>query len=211
MDKVLVVGAGGHAKVIVDILQQNREYEVIGLVDQPEAEGFWNIPVVGTDEDLARLRVEMKVEYAFVALGSGWLREKVAEKVTAAGYKLINVISKYAVLSNRITLGVGIVIMPGAVINADVSIGSGCIINTNASVDHEGVIGDYTHIAPGCALSGKVTVGRQCLLGTGCRVIDRISIGDNTIVGAGAAVVRNVEGNCTTVGVPAKIIKKNEL
>lgn len=201
------MGAGGHAKVIVDILQQNMEYEVVGLVDQKDKDGFWGIPVLGDDKDLPELRREINIDYAFVALGNGMLREKVTKKVIAAGFELINVISKYAVVSNRVKIGSGTAIMPEAVINADVVLGDGCIINTNASVDHEDVIGDYTHIAPGCALSGKVTVGRQCLLGTGCRVIDGITIGDNTIIGAGAVVISEIERDCTAVGVPARAIK----
>ena len=88
--------------------------------------------------------------------------------------------------------------------------GKGCIINTNASLDHEDVVGDYTHIAPGCALSGKVTVGKQCLLGTGCRVIDGISIGDNSTIGAGTVVIKAIAGNCTAVGVPARVIKREQ-
>ena len=200
------MGAGGHAKVIVDILQQNMEYEVVGLVDQDGKEGFWGIPVLGDDEDLPKLHTELNIDYAFVALGNGMLRERVTKKVAAAGFELINVISKYAVVSNRVEIGNGTVIMPGAVINADAVMGNGCIVNTNASVDHEDVIGDYTHIAPGCALSGKVTVGRQCLLGTGCRVIDGITIGDNTIIGAGAVVIRKIHGDCTVAGIPARAI-----
>lgn len=209
MKKVLIVGAGGHAKVVADILQQATEYEVIGLIDKKGAEGFWNIPVVGTDDDLRRVHTEMNVDYAFVALGNGQLREKVTERVVTAGYELITVISQYATISKRVKIGMGTVIMPGAVINADVVIGEGCIINTNASIDHEGIIGDYTHVAPGCALSGKVTVGRQCLLGTGSRVIDGINIGDNVVLGAGAVAVKHIKGNCTTVGVPARIIKRS--
>lgn len=208
MKKVLIIGAGGHAKVAVDILWQNKEYEIVGLVDRPGAKGFWNIPVVGRDEDLSRLKNEMHINYAFVALGNGQLRERVTQKVIAAGYDLVRVISKEAIISDYAKIGNGTVIMPGAVINAEAVIGEGCIINTNASVDHECLIGDYTHIAPGCALSGKIVIGRQCMLGTGCRVIDGISIGDNTVIGAGAVVIDSIAGNCTVVGVPGKIIKR---
>lgn len=209
MKKVLIIGAGGHSKVIVDILQQNMEYEIIGLVDQSGKSGFWGIPVVGNDSDLARLRNEMHVNYAFVALGNGQLREKVTQKAMAAGYELINIISRDAIISSHARIGRGTVIMPGAVVNADVVIGESCIINTNASVDHECRIGDYSHVAPGCALSGKTKIGRQCMLGTGCRVIDEIYIGDNTIIGAGAVVKDSIVGNCTVVGVPAKVIKSS--
>lgn len=208
MKAILVVGAGGHSKVIVDILQQNGEYEIAGLIDRSGTRGFWGIPVVGSDEDLDRLREELHIEYAFVALGKGQLREKVTQKVVDAGLEIISVLSKTAIISSRARIGKGTVVMPGAIINADAVIGNGCIVNTNASIDHECEIGDYTHVAPGCALSGKTIVGRQCLLGTGCRVIDGVHIGDNTIVGAGTVVIGSLEGNCTVVGVPGKIIKK---
>lgn len=207
MRKVVIVGAGGHAKVIADILRENGEYEIAGLVDCNPDKSFWGIPVLGNDDDLARIYREKAIKYAFVALGNGKLRERVTKRVLEVGFQVINVISKAAVVSRSACLGTGIVIMPGAVINADVKIGDGCIINTNASIDHEGILGEYTHIAPGCAVSGKVRIGKHCLLGTGSRVIDQIDIGDDTIVGAGAAVVKNLRGNCTAVGVPARVIK----
>lgn len=209
VERVLIIGAGGHAKVIADILQQNMEYEIIGLVDPQETNGFWDIPVVGNDGDLSRLRNAMCVNHAFVALGNGKLREKVTQKVMAAGYKLINAISKDAIISPHAKIGNGTAIMPGAVINADAVIGDGCIVNTNASVDHECRIGDYSHIAPGCALSGKTVIGRQCMLGTGCRVIDKINIGDNAVIGAGTVLIDSVAENCTVVGVPGKVVKED--
>lgn len=211
MKRVIVVGAGGHAKIIVDMLQQNGEYEVTGLVDNAAENGFWNIPILGKDDDLVNIYQEMGIKYAFVALGNGKLREKVTARVLSAGFKLINVISKHSVISPRTLLGVGNAIMPGSIINADVKIGNGCIINTNASIDHDGNIGDYTHVAPGSVVCGGVKIGSQCLLGAGCRVIDCMVIGNNTLIGAGAAVVVNIEGNCTVVGVPARIIKKNNI
>lgn len=207
MEKILVVGAGGHARVIVDILRQNDEYEVAGLIDSDASKSFWGIPVLGGDNDLTKICQMGEIKYAFVALGDGRLREKVTKKVLSAGFKLVNVVSQNAIVSKHVQLKKGIAIMPGAVINADVKIENGCIINTNSSVDHEGYIGEYTHIAPGCAISGKVRIGKHCLLGTGSRVIDQVYIGDDTIVGAGAVVVRNLQGSCTAVGVPAKIIK----
>lgn len=206
MQKVVIIGAGGHAKVIVDILQQNEEYEVAGLVDNNPSSSFWNIPVLGNDDDLEWIYQRLEIRYAFVALGNGKIRERVTKKVINTGFQLINVISKYSIISDRARLGKGIVVMPGAIINADVQIADNCIINTNASIDHDGKIGGYTHIAPGCAVSGYVTIGKRCLLGTGSRVIDRIEIGDNTIVGAGAVVVKNIEGDCTVVGVPARMV-----
>lgn len=204
-----MLGAGGHAKVITDILLKNEEYDVVGLIDEADKEGFWNIPVLGGDEMLETIYRDMGISNAFVALGNGRLREKVTKKAKRAGFRLINAVSKDAVISPRASLGEGIAIMPGAVINADVEIGDGCIINTNASIDHESIIGDYTHIAPGCAICGGVSIGKHCLIGVGSRVIDHLQIGDDTLVGAGATVVKSIVGNCTVVGVPARIIKEN--
>lgn len=208
MKKAIVVGAGGHAKVIIDILQRNGEYEVVGVVDAARTEGVWGIPFWGTDEDLTTIYRQRKVEYAFVALGNNKIREKVTAKAKAAGFQMINTISKEAIISPRVTIGEGVAVMPGAVINADAVLKDGSIVNTNASIDHESIVGEYTHVAPGSAVCGGVTIGRGCLLGAGCRVIDHLQIGNNTIIGAGSTVIKDIAGNCTAVGIPAKIIKK---
>lgn len=207
MKKTLIVGAGGHAKVVADILQQNAEYEIVGLIDKEERQGFWGIPVLGNDELLPELYRDGKAEYIFVALGNGALREKLSRQALRVGYSMVNAISHQAVLSPHCQIGMGVVIMPGAVINAEAKIADGCIINTNASVDHEVQVREYSHIAPGCAISGCVKIGRQCLIGTGSRIIDKIQIADYVTVGAGSVVVRNLLEAGTFVGIPARKIK----
>lgn len=207
MEKAVIVGAGGHAKVIADILLQNGEYEIAGLIDKTAKEGFWGIPVLGDDDYLAELYRTEKIRYAFVALGNGKLREKISQHILDIGYQLINAISHHAVLSPTCKVGLGVAVMPGAVINAEAEIGNGCIVNTNASVDHEVKVGEYSHIAPGCAISGCVQIGRHCLIGTGSRIIDKIRIGDYVTVGAGAAVIRDHMETGTVVGIPARKIK----
>ncbi len=204
MNKVIVVGAGGHGKVIVDILQKNKKFEVVGLVDEAAKEGFWGIPLLGGDDMLESIRREKQISYAFVALGDGKLRERVTEKVKKAGFQLVNAVSCDAIVSPHVSFGEGIAVMPGAVINGDVTLGDGCIINTNASLDHDCTVGAYTHIAPGGAVCGGVAIGKGCFIGAGSRVIDHLTIGDNTVVGAGAVVVTDIRGNCTVKGVPAK-------
>lgn len=206
MEKVILIGAGGHAKVIADMIQQNKDYSIVGLIAKNKEEGFWGIPVIGTDADLKDLFAQ-GIRYAFVAIGDGKIRRKMTQILKEIGYRLINVISPKAVISASVRLGNGIAIMSGAVINADTIVEDGCIINTNTSVDHDNYVGSFTHIAPGCAIAGFNTIGKDCFLGIGSRIIDRIVIGDNTIVGAGSVVIRNIAGNCTVVGVPAHTIK----
>ncbi len=210
MKKILIIGAGGHAKVIADILLQNGEYKICGLIDKNMQNGFWGIPVLGNDDSLEDIYRRGLTDCAVVALGNGRLRESITKRILDIGYRTIRVISRYAVLSSRCKIGEGTVIMPGAVINAEVEIGDGCIINTNASVDHEVKIGEYTHVAPGCAISGSVEIGRQCLIGTGSRIVDKIRIADYVTVGAGAAVVSNINVACTVVGIPARVLKKKK-
>lgn len=202
MDKVIILGASGHARSVIDIIMQNTEYEVHGLIAGVDEKGFWGISVIGQDSDLQKFYNE-GIRCAFVAIGNNAVRRRLVNQLKSIGYQLINVISKHAVISSYARLETGIVVMPGAVINAEAYIGEGSIINTNASVDHDDVIGQYTHIAPGCAISGSTKVGCECFLGTGAKVIDSIVIGDKVTVGAGAVVIQNISKGVKVVGVPA--------
>jgi UDP-perosamine 4-acetyltransferase len=206
MDKVIVLGASGHARSVVDIILQNKEYEVYGLVAGDKESGFWGIDVVGQDSDLKEI-YDSGIKYAFVAIGNNEIREKISNTLKEIGYQLINVISKYAVISPHAKLETGIVVMPGAVLNAEVIIGEGCIVNTNVSIDHDDVIGKYSHIAPGCAISGFTQIGRKCFLGTGTNVIDSVVIEDEVTIGAGTVVIKNIIKGSKVVGVPARIIQ----
>ncbi|WP_310603772.1 acetyltransferase [Anaerosporobacter sp.] len=202
MNKVIILGASGHARSVLDIIRQNNEYEICGLIAGQEETGFWGIPVIGQDSDLQRI-YEEGIRYAFVAIGNNVVRKKLSNKLKDIGYELINVISKYAVISAHAKLETGIVVMPGAVINAEAHIGEGCIINTNTSIDHDDIIGQYSHIAPGSSISGSTKIGCGCFLGTGTNVIDSIVIEDEVTVGAGSVVIRNIPKGAKVVGVPA--------
>ena len=202
MNKVIVLGASGHARSVVDIIMQNNEYEVYGLIADEREKGFWGIEVIAQDSDLERL-YNQGIQYAFVAIGNNAIRKKLTERLKSIGYKMINVISKHAIISPYSKLANGIVIMPGAVINAGVQIEEGCIINTNTSIDHDDIVGAYSHIAPGCAISGFTKIGSECFLGTGTSVIDSITIEDRVTVGAGSVVIRNIEKGLKVAGVPA--------
>lgn len=211
-DKLIVIGAGGHARSVMDIALQNDEYEIVGCIDncygsKNVVEGMRQIPIIGNDDMLQDIK-NSGIKYCFVALGSNNLREKVTKKVKDLGFVPVNVISKYAVLSSSVTLGTGICIMAGAILNVNVKIGDNCIINTNCSIDHDCAIGENSHIAPGVAMSGTVSVGRNVQVGTGASVIDGMVIENNAFIGAGAAVVKNVSAGMLAYGVPAKEIRK---
>jgi UDP-perosamine 4-acetyltransferase len=205
MDKLVIIGAGPHAKVIVDIFLQNQEYEIEGLVDKKGTEGFLGLSVIGDDDCLADL-YQSGVSKAFIAIGDNAVRQRLYMQVKKIGFAIVNAVSRAAVISPRASVGEGVAVMPGAVINVDTVIGNGCIINTNASVDHDGKMGDFVHVAPGTAIAGSVCVGEATFCGCGCRVIDGLTIGHHVTIGAGAVVIRDVVSNSKVVGVPAHYI-----
>jgi len=205
----VVVGGGGHAKVIIEILQDAGKYEVAGCtVPYPAPNSLLDVPVLGDDSQLSNIYAS-GVHHAIIAIGNNRLRRKLAQLVVATGFALVNAVSPQAVLSRRVELGVGLAIMAGAVINTCSRIGDGCIINTGATVDHDCVIGNWAHIAPGTNLAGCVKVGDGAFMGIGSRAIPGISVGEWTTVGAGAVVICDLPPGVTAVGVPAKVKGRN--
>lgn len=204
---VVVLGAGGHAKVVIEILQATG-YQVsscVGGEDSPKE--CLGIPVLQGDHHLLEL-YEAGHSLVFSAIGSNAARARAAAHAIEIGYDLINAISPYAMISPSVILGKGIAIMSGAVINAQSRIEDLAIINTGATVDHDCQIGFCSHVAPQCALAGNVKVGQQAFLGIGTTVIPEISIGNNSIIGAGSVVITNIPASVTAIGLPAKIFYK---
>ena len=192
-------GASGHGKVIKDIIEAQGG-EVEGFVDDnPELSCYCGKPISHNADGLSP---------NIVSIGDNKTRKIIVEKLSCSFGVAIH---PSAIISPSAKIGEGSVVMPGAIINADAVIGKHCIINTGASIDHECVIGDYCHIAPHVALCGQVHVGEGTLIGVGASVIPCIEIGEWCTVGAGATVVANVPNNETVAGVPAKVLKKNNL
>lgn len=212
--KVIIIGAGGHAKVIIEILKADVEYELIGCTDvKGKGDPVLGLQILGDDSILPDL-YRKGITFAFVAIGDNQLRQKIARNAKEIGFELINAISFSSYIAGSSILGEGIAIMPGASLTAEVVIHDYAIINTGSSIDHESIIGESAHIAPGCNLSGKVVVGEGTFLGTGTSVIDGISIGSWSIVGAGSVVVKDFPDRCIGFGVPAivkrQVVKKEE-
>lgn len=201
---LLLLGAGGHAKVVAEIAELNNAFEVVGLIDQHPVGTLVNgIPIVGSDKELASF-FEQGVRHIHVAIGSNAIRDRLGEEVSRLGFLLSTLISPAACVSRSARLGHGAVMMAGAIVNAEATIGELTIINTNASVDHDCRIGRAVHVAPGCALAGNVTVGDRTFVGAGATIIPGVTLGNDVIVGAGACVVRDVPSGKQVVGVPAR-------
>lgn len=205
-EAVVVIGSGGHAKVVIELLRAQGKYQILGCTGLAET-GFvlGDIPVLGTDTVLPAVLAK-GVRNAFVAIGDNHLRLRLLAQVSEMGFELINAVSPNAVVSPSATLGRGIAIMAGAVINAAAQIGDGAIINTNAGVDHDCNIGNGVHIGPGSALAGNVKVERESFLGIGTCVLPGVRIGNRVIIAAGSVVIRDIPDDVTAMGVPARIV-----
>ena len=197
---MIVYGASGHGKVIIEILEDMGIDDII-LWDDAATGSIWDYPIVKPhvmDDDFD--------EQIVVAIGVNATRKKVVEKLSS-DTDYINAIHPSAIISKRANIGDGTVVMAGATINADTDIGTHCIINTNASIDHDCVLGNYVHISPNATLSGIVSVGEGTHIGAGASVIQDIKIGKWCTIGAGAVVITDIPDYATAVGCPAKVIK----
>lgn len=202
MQRVVIVGNGGHARACVDAWDPSPELAPAGYVGPAEADVL-GLPYLGDDTDLAAL-VGTGLDRAFVALGSGRVRSAVTDLCLAAGLELVTVIAPSAQVGATASVGIGSIVLHKAVLGANVSVGRGSIINTGATVDHDCVIGDFVHIAPGVNLAGTVTVGDGAMVGIGASVVPGIRIGAGATVGAGAVVIHDIPDGQTVVGVPAQ-------
>ena len=203
--RIVVVGAGGHAKVVLESLASSGVHDIVGLTDPDQSKWgtlLGGYPVLGGDDVLPTLRSE-GVDGAIIALGENRLRARLFERAIAFGFKMVNAMHPHSWVSPSAQIGDGVAVMAGAVINANAQIGDNVIINTGATVDHDCCIGNHAHIAPGCHLGGNVQVGVGTLVGIGSSVIPDKRIGQWSIVGAGAVVVRDLPDNCVAIGVPA--------
>ncbi len=205
---VVIIGAGGHGKVVLDILRAVGEHTIVGFLDaDPALAGsrLRGVEVLGSINLLPRLR-QRKALGAIVAIGDGRVRVSYAQAVLADGLELISAIHPAAVVSPSARIGRNVVIAAGAVVAPDAIIADSVIVNTHAGVDHECEVDEGAHLCPSVALAGKVHVGAGAFLGIGARVLPCLSIGERAIVGAGAVVIRDVPPGVTVVGVPAKIL-----
>ena len=197
MKKLIIIGASGHGKVIADIAVKNGYEDIVFLDDDESVESCAGFPVVGETS----MAVEMDGDKV-VAIGNAEIRKRISEQIIT-----VALIHPDAVISRRVEIGEGTVVMAGVVINSDARIGKGCIVNTGASVDHDCVIEDYCHISVGAHVAGTCYIGERTWIGAGASVSNNVKVCSRCMVGVGAVVIRDIEKAGTYVGVPAKKIK----
>ena len=198
MNRLIIIGAGGHGKVVADNALKNG-YTDINFVDDHAIGDCMGFHIIGNSADLTSLN-DGKTDF-IIAIGNNSIREKIAQSYNVNWVTLVH---PSAQIATHVSLGRGTVVMAGVVINACTTIGNHCIINTGAVVEHDNVIEDYVHISPNAALGGTVRVGEGTHIGIGVTVRNNMDICTGVTVGVGAAVVKNITESGTYVGVPAK-------
>lgn len=201
---IIIIGAGGHAKVIADIIYKYGDNLIGFLDDNLSLQGkkiYLDKKVIGTTKDIENYNKN----YFVIGIGNNSIRKKINNE---NNLKLYTAIHPSAIIAQDVKIGTGSVIMAGVVINPGTVIGKNCIINTCSSLDHDNLLEDYVHISPGAHLAGTVSVKEKTWIGAGSTIINNITINQNNIIGAGSVVIKNIEEeNGTYVGVPVRKIK----
>jgi len=208
--RVLILGAGGHGRVVLDILLQAGRYDVVGFLDNnPNIHGrrVDGIPVCGGVGDLEALRAELDISGVIIAIGDNGTRQGLARQIDRIGLELISAVHPSAALAHNATIGRNVVIAAGVVVCANCQIGDSVILNTGCIIDHQTMIGEGSHICPGVRIAGRVKVESGVFVGIGATVIPKVTLGCEAIIGAGAVVIEDVLPMATVVGVPARPIK----
>ena len=200
--KIIIIGCGGHSKVLIDIIMTLNNYEIVGFYDDNIIGSFCNYPIFGKVNEI----VNDPEFYYIIGIGNNTIRKFIFEKYNFLNWDTL--IHSTSIISKNATIKKGSVVCAGSVIQTEVIIEENCIINTNCSVDHESVIGNHSSICPGSVICGRVIIEDLCFIGANSTVIQNLKIGYGSIIGAGSVIIKNVLPNTKVVGNPGKIINK---
>lgn len=214
MKNILIYGASGHAKVIADIILENKEYNIVGFLDsfKPINQAIYGHKIIGNLDSLAQLIVKHNISGIIIGIGDNFIRKTIYHKVTeiAPNLEFITAIHSSAIIAQDVVISEGIVIMPGTIINVHAKIGKLCILNTKSSLDHDSEMADFSSLAPSVNVSGNVKIGECSSICLGASIIQNLTIGHHTVVGAGSLVLKSIGNYKQAFGSPIDTIKSRE-
>ncbi|WP_289644964.1 acetyltransferase [Maribacter aestuarii] len=215
MHNIIIIGASGHGNVVLDCIEKEGKYRVVGFVDSIKKKGLSHngYPVLGTEYDLPYIISAYNVQGGIIAIGDNWSRKLVEDRISAIlpDFNYIKAIHPNAIIGKRCTIGEGAVVLAGAVVNSGSVVGKFCILNTNSSLDHDSIIGDYSSLAPRVTTGGNLILGCFSAICLGASIIENVEIGEHTVVGAGALVLSHIPSMVMAFGTPATVIKKRKV
>lgn len=208
---LFLLGASGHAKMILEAAQSSQAWEIVCCLDAPNSSLKELLGVPVEPESAARIQ-ELQANgcRGFVALGDNRIRRRLLQRLDDLRIEQPVIVHASAVVSPSASIGPGSIVMPHVVIGASCRVGRGAILNTASHIDHDGVVGDYCHVAPGCHVAGNVRIGEGAFLGVGTSIIPGIYVGKWGITGAGSTVIRNLPDDEVWVGNPARFLRRND-
>lgn len=205
-ERLIIIGASGHGKVVADIAIKMNIWKSITFLDDDESIKIsMGLKVIGKTVDAFTYK---DVADFFVAVGNNATRKKIQDKLEKEGMSVVRLIHPSVVIGTDVEIGIGTAVMAGVVINSSSRIGKGCIINTSSSLDHDNVIKNYVHISPGVKIAGSVSIDKGAWLGIGSIVSNNVNICSSCKVGAGAVVVKDINEPGTYVGVPVRRVNR---
>ncbi|HDZ15546.1 hypothetical protein LCGC14_0745670 [marine sediment metagenome] len=215
MKSIVIIGASGHGGMIVDCIEKEGLYDVLGFIDSFKKKGtkLSGYQILGSEEQLPHLIDKFNIKGAILAIGNNWTRKLVSERVSQIAPDLEYVITIHpsAIIGKDVRIGKGSVIMPGAIINANAIVGNFCILNTNSSLGHDGKMHDFSSIASGSCTGGNLRLGQFSAISLGSNIIESITVGEHSVIGAGSLVVNNVNSYEVVYGSPARFVRRRNV
>ncbi|TQI71950.1 sugar O-acyltransferase (sialic acid O-acetyltransferase NeuD family) [Gramella sp. Hel_I_59] len=213
--KILLIGAGHHAKVIIDVINKEGKYFIVGLVDSRHQAGtyFCGHEILGRQEEIPTLEKKYDISGYIICVGDNWMRSKIVTQLQELIPKIefYNAIHPSVEIGSNVKLGNGIVVMPGCIINTEAAVGNHTIINTNSSLEHNCIMEDFSSISAGVTTGGFVILKKFAAIALGVTIFDRITIGKHSVIGSGSLVTKDIPGSVLAYGSPARVVRKREI
>ncbi len=215
MEKILVIGSSGHARVVIDIIEKEGKYEIAGCIDSFRSKGerTYDYEVLGNENDISELVVTYNITGYIVAIGDNWARSVLREKISLlkTNIKLISAIHPSVQIGKNVKIGYGTVLMPGVVVNSNAIIGDCCLLNTCSSLDHDSIMENFSSLAPHATTGGSVRIGEFSSVSLSSCISNKVKIGKHSIIGAGSVVFEDIPDFKLAFGTPAKVIRDREI
>jgi sugar O-acyltransferase (sialic acid O-acetyltransferase NeuD family) len=212
LQKIILIGSAGHAHVVIDVVESQGLFEIVGLIDdfRPVGEESCGYPVLGKVGDIPEICGRHGIEGGIIAVGDNFARSTIRKEISAGypQFHFVTAVHPDAIVSKRAHIGAGVVVMPGGVINSGCTVSDFCIVNTHASLDHDSSMGEFSSLAPGAVTGGNVEIGCFSAVCIGAMLSNNIHIGEHVVVGAGAVVTDNIAAYRVAYGTPARIVRE---